>query len=134
MKKITFSILTAIVLIAATFALSSCDIPAMLGLDNPSITEDEKPTTVEEPEKDPGYYLESGNPGEYSLDGAYELIATLDTLTAKDEEGNTIITLELDNGTFTIGRRTVVSVSIKDKESITLTKEDTEPLVYRYEE
>ena len=134
MKKITFTILTAITLIAATLALSSCDIPAMLGLDNPSITEDEKPTTVEEPEKDPGYYLESGNPGEYSLDGAYELAVTSDTLTAKDKEGNAIITLELDNGTFTIGRRTEVSVSIKDKESITLTKEDTEPLVYRYEE
>ena len=134
MKKTTFTILTAIVLIAAMFALSSCDIPAMFGLDNPSITEDEKPTTVEEPEKDPGYYLESGNPSEYSLDGAYELVATSDTLTAKDNEGNAIITLELDNGTFTIGRRTVVSVSIKDKESITLTKEDTEPLVYRYEE
>ena len=55
MKKITFTILTAIALIAATFALSSCDIPAMLGLDKPAITEDEKPTTVEEPEKDRGY-------------------------------------------------------------------------------
>ena len=134
MKKITFTILTAIVLIAAMFALSSCDIPAMLGLDNPAITEDEKPTTVEEPEKDPGYYLESGNPGEYSLDGAYELVATSDTLTAKDNEGNTIITLELDNGTFTIGRRTVISVSIKEEESITLTQEDTEPLIYQYED
>ena len=134
MKKITFTILTAIIVVIATLTFSSCDIPAMLGLDKPAITEDEKPSTVEEPEKDPGYYLESGNPGEYSLDGAYELVATSDTLTAKDNEGNTIITLELDNGTFTIGRRTVVSVSIKDKESITLTKEDTEPLVYRYEE
>ena len=134
MKKITFTILTAIVLIAATFALSSCDIPAMLGLGNPSITEDEKPTTVEEPKKDPGYYLESGNPKEYSLDGAYELVVTADTLIAKDNEGNAIINLELDNGTFSIGRRTKVYVTVRDKESITLTKEDTEPLIYRYEE
>ena len=96
----------------------------------PGKTEDPTTTPTETIE---GYFYTSGDRAEYSLEGAEELKVEDNTLIAYDSSRSQMKSIELSNGNeYSAGRRETVTVTQIEGESITLTKDDTEPLIYSY--
>ena len=120
-----------IAIIVITALITSCDFATLFGLDTePGKTEDPTTTPTETIE---GYFYSSGDRAEYSLEGAEELRIDEDILIALDSNRNQIKSIELSNGNeYSAGRRETVTVMQIEGESITLTKENTEPLIYSY--
>ncbi len=123
--------LIAIMLII-TALITSCDFAALFGLDTePGRTEE--PVTTPPAETIEGYFYTSGDRAEYSLEGTEELRIDEDILIALDSNRNQLKSIELSNGNeYSAGRRETVTVMQIEGESITLTKENTEPLIYSY--
>ena len=122
--------LIAIMLII-TALITSCDFATLFGLDTePGKTEEPVTTPAEKIE---GYFYTSGDRAGYSLEGAEELKVEDNTLIALDSNRNQMKSIELSNGNeYSAGRRETVTVTQTEGESITLTKDDTEPLIYSY--
>ena len=124
--------LIAIMLII-TALITSCDFAALFGLDTEPGKTEEPTTTPTETEIIEGYFYSSGDRAEYSLEGAEELRIDEDILIALDSNRNQMKSIELSNGNeYSAGRRETVTVTMAEGESITLTKDDTEPLIYSY--
>ena len=123
--------LIAIMLIIMAL-ITSCDFAALFGLDTePGRTEE--PVTTPPAETIEGYFYTSGDRAEYSLEGAEELKVEDITLIAYDSSRSQMKSIELSNGNeYSAGRRETVTVTMTAGESITLTKDDTEPLIYSY--
>ena len=126
MKKAIIAIMLII-----TALITSCDFATLFGLDTePGKTEEPTTTPTETIE---GYFYSSGDRAEYSLEGAEELRIDEDILIALDSNRNQMKSIELSNGNeYSAGRRETVTVTQIEGESITLTKDDTEPLIYSY--
>ena len=122
--------LIAIMLII-TALITSCDFATLFGLDaEPGKTEDPTTTPTQTIE---GYFYTSGDRAGYSLEGAEELNVEDNTLIAYDSSRSQMKSIELSNGNeYSAGRRETVTVTMAEGESITLTKDDTEPLIYSY--
>ena len=126
MKKAIIAIMLII-----TALITSCDFATLFGLDaEPGKTEEPTTTPTEIIE---GYFYTSGDRAEYSLEGAEELKVEDITLIAYDSSRSQMKSIELSNGNeYSAGRRETVTVTMAEGESITLTKDDTEPLIYSY--
>ena len=122
--------LIAIMLII-TALITSCDFAALFGLDTEPTKDPE--TTTPATEIIEGYFYTSGDRAGYSLEGAEELKVEDNTLIAYDSNRSQMKSIELSNGNeYSAGRRETVTVTQIEGESITLTKENTEPLIYSY--
>ena len=130
MKKAIIAIMLII-----TALITSCDFATLFGLDTEPGRTEEPTTTPTETEIIEGYFYSSGDRAEYSLEGAEELRIDEDILIALDSNRNQMKSIELSNGKeYSAGRRETVTVAMADGESITLAKENTEPLIYGYAE
>ena len=121
------------IMLIITALITSCDFAALFGLDTePGKTEDPTATPTET-EIIEGYFYTSGDRAEYSLEGAEELKVEDSTLIVYDSNRSQMKSIELSNGNeYSAGRRETVTVTQTEGESITLTKDDTEPLIYSY--
>ena len=131
--KTSRMIRTGALLLTTLMLIASCDLCTLFGLDYDKGNEDQ--TTLrpsdEEP-KGPGYFYTSGNTEDYLSIDAVELIPAEGKITAVSETGEEE-TVELTNNKYRLGRATI-TVTIEQKERITLTRSDKEPLIYTYQE
>ena len=121
-----------IAIIVITALITSCDFATLFGLDTePGRTEE--PVTTPPAETIEGYFYTSGDRAGYSLEGVEELKVEDNTLIAYDSNRSQMKSIELSNGNeYSAGRRETVTVTMAAGESITLTQDDTEPLIYSY--
>ena len=124
--------LTAMLLILA--ALASCDLcTTLFGLDYDKGNEDQTTQQpIEDETKEPGYFYTSGNTEDYLSIAAVEMIPGESKITAVDKEGKEE-SIDLIDGKFRLGR-VIITVTVEQDKSITLTRSDKDPLIYTYEE
>ena len=98
--------------------------------------EEEQTTTPTEPAspseiiQEEGYYLESGNPSEYFSIEATEAEISNQALILTTEDGTTQEYPMVDN--MILLGSDIITITQEDNETITITKEGMEPLVFRY--
>ena len=131
MKKRMIIASILIVLLAVT----ACNLDSLYSSLIPDKDKDEEMITPNEPDspsaiiQEEGYYLESGNPSEYFSTEATEAEISNQALILTTEEGIQQEYPIVDN-MILIGSDILTITT--DNETITITKEGTEPLVFRY--
>ena len=102
----------------------------------PDTDKDEEVITPTEPDspseiiQEEGYYLESGNPSEYFSTEATEAEIKEQSLILTTEDGTTQEYPMMDN--MILLGSDILTIAQEDNETITITKEGAEPLVFRY--
>ena len=124
---------TGALLLTTLMLIASCDLCTLFGLDYSKDNEDQTTQPPAEAEtKDPGYFYTSGNTEDYLSIDAVELFPEENKLTAVDKEGKEE-SIDLTDNKYRLGRATITVEVDKDK-TITLTRSDTDPLIFTYEE
>ena len=132
MKKKSIIVITFILLLAVT----ACDLDSLYSSLIPDPDEDEEVITPNEPDspseiiQEEGYYLESGNPSEYFSTEATEAEIKEQSLILTTDDG-TIQEYPMVDNMILLGSD-ILTITQEDDETITITKEGMEPLVFRY--
>ena len=132
MKKRIIIASILIVLLAVT----ACNLDSLYSSLIPDSDKDEEVITPNEPDspsaiiQEEGYYLESGNPSEYFSTEATEAEISNQVLILTTEDG-TIQEYPMMDNMILLGSN-ILTITQEDDETITITKEGMEPLVFRY--
>ena len=132
MKKKPTIVITFIMLLAVT----ACNLDSLYSSLIPDPDKDEEVITPTEPDspseiiQEEGYYLESGNPSEYFSTEAMEAEISNQVLILTTEEGIQQEYPMMDN--MILLGSDILTITQEDDETITITKEGMEPLVFRY--
>ena len=127
-------ILTSILIML--LAVTACNLDSLYSSLIPDPDKDEEVITPNEPDspseiiQEEGYYLESGNPSEYFSTEAIEAEISNQSLILTTEEGIQQEYPMVDN--MILLGSDILTITQEDNETITITKEGTEPLVFRY--
>ena len=117
-------------------AFTACNLDSLYSSLIPGKDEDEEVITPTEPDspseiiQEEGYYLESGNPSEYFSTEAMEAEISNQVLILTTEEGIQQEYPMVDN--MILLGSDILTIAQEDNETITITKEGAEPLVFRY--
>ena len=132
MKKKPTIVITFIMLLAVT----ACNLDSLYSSLIPDPDKDEEVITPTEPDspseiiQEEGYYLESGNPSEYFSIEATEAEVSNQALILTTDGGTTQEYQMMDN--MILLGSDILTITQEDNETIIITKEGTEPLVFRY--
>ena len=132
MKKKSIIVITFILLLAVT----ACNLDSLYSSLIPDPDKDEEVITPNEPDspsaiiQEEGYYLESGNPSEYFSTEATEAEIKEQSLILTTDDGTTQEYPMMDN--MILLGSDILTITQEDDETITITKEGMEPLVFRY--
>ena len=132
MKKKSIIVITFILLLAVT----ACNLDSLYSSLIPDPDKDEEVITPTEPDspseiiQEEGYYLESGNPSEYFSTEATEAEISNQALILTTDDGTTQEYPMMDN--MILLGSDILTITQEDNETIIITKEGTEPLVFRY--
>ena len=132
MKKRMIIASILIVLLAVT----ACNLDSLYSSLIPDKDKDEEVITPTEPDspseiiQEEGYYLESGNPSEYFSTEATEAEIKEQSLILTTDDG-TIQEYPMVDNMILLGSD-ILTITQEKEESITITKEGSEPLVFRY--
>ena len=117
-------------------AVTACNLDSLYSSLIPDKDKDEEVITPTEPDspseiiQEEGYYLESGNPSEYFSTEAIEAEISNQSLILTTDDGTTQEYPMMDN--MILLGSDILTITQEDDETITITKEGTEPLVFRY--
>ena len=117
-------------------AVTACNLDSLYSSLIPDKDKDEEVITPTEPDspsaiiQEEGYYLESGNPSEYFSTEATEAEISNQALILTTEDGTTQEYQMMDN--MILLGSDIFTITQEKEESITITKEGAEPLVFRY--
>ena len=117
-------------------AVTACNLDSLYSSLIPDPDKDEEVITPTEPDspsaiiQEEGYYLESGNPSEYFSIEAIEAEISNQSLILTTEEGIQQEYPMVDN--MILLGSDILTITQEDNETITITKEGAEPLVFRY--
>ena len=131
MKKKSIIVITFILLLAVT----ACNLDSLYSSLIPDPDKDEEVITPNEPDspseiiQEEGYYLESGNPSEYFSTEAMEAEISNQSLILTTDDGTTQEYPMVDN--MILLGSDILTITTNN-ETITITKEGMEPLVFRY--
>ena len=131
MKKKSIIVITFILLLAVT----ACNLDSLYSSLIPDPDREEEQTVPTEPDspseiiQEEGYYLESGNPSEYFSTEATEAEIKEQSLILTTDDG-TIQEYPMMDNMILLGSDILTITT--NNETITITKEGTEPLVFRY--
>ena len=129
-KKPTIAIIFIMML-----AVTACNLDSLYSSLIPEPDREEEQTAPAEPDspseiiQEEGYYLESGNPSEYFSTEAIEAEISNQALILTTEEGIQQEYPMMDN--MILLGSDILTITTNN-ETITITKEGTEPLVFRY--
>ena len=132
MKKKSIIVITFILLLAVT----ACNLDSLYSSLIPDPDREEEQTVPTEPDspseiiQEEGYYLESGNPSEYFSTEATEAEIKEQSLILTTDDG-TIQEYPMVDNMILLGSD-ILTITQEDNETITITKEGMEPLVFRY--
>ena len=132
MKKKPTIVITFIMLLAVT----ACNLDSLYSSLIPDTDKDEEVIAPNEPDspsaiiQEEGYYLESGNPLEYFSTEATEAEIKEQSLILTTDDGTTQEYPMMDN--MILLGSDILTITKEEEESITITKEGAEPLVFRY--
>ena len=132
MKKKSIIVITFILLLAVT----ACNLDSLYSSLIPDPDKDEEVITPTEPDspseiiQEEGYYLESGNPSEYFSTEATEAEISNQALILTTDDGTTQEYPMMDN--MILLGSDILTITQEDNKTIIITKEGTEPLVFRY--
>ena len=130
-KKPTIAIIFIMLL-----AVTACNLDSLYSSLIPDTDKDEEVITPNEPDspseiiQEEGYYLESGNPSEYFSTEATEAEIKEQSLILTTEDGIQQEYPMVDN--MILLGSDILTITKEEEESITITKEGMEPLVFRY--
>ena len=117
-------------------AVTACNLDSLYSSLIPDPDKDEEVITPTEPDspseiiQEEGYYLESGNPSEYFSTEATEAEISNQALILTTDDGTTQEYPMMDN--MILLGSDILTITQEDNETIAITKEGTEPLVFRY--
>ena len=127
-------ILASILIMLLT--VTACNLDSLYSSLIPDPDKDEEVITPNEPDspseiiQEEGYYLESGNPSEYFSTEATEAEIKEQSLILTTDDGTTQEYQMMDN--MILLGSDILTITQEEDESITITKEGAEPLVFRY--
>ena len=130
-KKPTIAIIFIMLL-----AVTACNLDSLYSSLIPDPDREEEQTVPTEPDspseiiQEEGYYLESGNPSEYFSTEATEAEIKEQSLILTTEDGIQQEYPMVDN--MILLGSDILTITKEEEESITITKEGMEPLVFRY--
>ncbi len=130
-KKPTIAIIFIMLL-----AVTACNLDSLYSSLIPDPDREEEQTVPAEPDspsaiiQEEGYYLESGNPLEYFSTEAIEAEISNQSLILTTDDGTTQEYPMMDN--MILLGSDILTITQEDNETIAITKEGTEPLVFRY--
>ncbi len=123
-----------LIILAAVLLFSSCGLDdfysSLIPDKNEEVITPTEPDSPSEIIQEEGYYLESGNPSEYFSIEATEAEISNQSLILTTDDGTTQEYQMMDN--MILLGSDILTITQEDNETITITKEGAEPLVFRY--